>query len=113
MYEWIKDWTKKRGKTDLWRAGLGIVIIFGVLFLLTACGTSGPQLTLASSYEGDGFIEVKQPIYQSSVTCAPPKHEWFIDAVHHSEIFEETNEDTYDGVRLGYTYSFGKWVWQK
>lgn len=113
MYNWFKNWTKKRSKTDLWRAGAGIILIFVVLFILTGCGTTGPELTLATSHRGDGFIQVKQPLYQSSIVCAPPRHEVFLDYLHHSEIFEESDEVVYDAARLGYTYRFGKWKWQK
>ncbi len=113
MYDWFKNWTAKRTRTDIWRAVTGIIIIAAVLFFLTGCGTTGPSMTLASSAHGDGFIQVKQPLYQSQIVCAPPKHEVFIDYLHHSEIFKETNEDTYDGIRLGYTHQFGKWKWQQ
>jgi len=113
IYTKFKDWTSRKSRTDLWRAGAGIVIIIVILSFLTACGTSGPALTLATSNQWDGFIQVKQPLYQSNITCAPPKHEVFIDYIHHSEIFEESNEITFDRARLGYTYNFGKWKWQK
>lgn len=109
MYQWFKDWTAKRSHTDIWRAVVGIIVVAIILTALTACSTSGPSMTLASSHRGDGFIEVRAPIYQSRITCAPPKHEVFIDYLHHSEIFRETDEDTYDGVRLGYTHRFGRW----
>ncbi len=113
IYEKCNAWLDKRPATDLWKAGVGIILIVMVLFLLTACGTSGPRMTLASSENGDGFIEIRQPLYQSPVTCTPPKHEWFLDYIHHSEIFHETNEDVFDGVRVGYSHNFGKWKWQK
>jgi len=64
-------------------------------------------MTLASSHRGDGFIQVYQPIYESE------KVDVFVDYLHHSEIFREFDEDTYDGIRFGVTYKFGKWFWQK
>jgi len=109
LYERFKVWTEHRPATDLWRAGLGIVVIFLLLIWMTGC--VAPSMTLASSHEGDGFIQVTQPVYQSGVTCTPPKHEVFFDYIHHSEIFRERNEDTYDGLRLGYTYNFENWKW--
>lgn len=112
MYQWFKNWSAGFERTDIVRAVVGIVIVFGILFFMTGCGTTGPQMTLASSAHGDGFIEVRQPLYQSQVTCAPPKHEIFVDYLHHSEIFKETDEDTYDGIRIGYTHNFGKWFFQ-
>lgn len=113
MYKWFKEWTAKRSRTDLWRAAIGILLIVLVVSLFTGCGTTGPSMTLATSNQGDGFIELKQPLYQSSIVCAPPKHEVFLDYIHHSEIFEEHDEITFDRARLGYTYRFGKWKWQK
>ena len=64
-------------------------------------------MTLAASHRGDGFIQVSQPIYESENVDV------FVDYLHHSEIFKEDYEDTYDGVRLGMTYKFGKWKWQE
>jgi len=113
LYEWFMKWTAERTRTDIWRAVIGIIIVAVLLAFLTGCATSGPSMTLASSAKGDGFIQISQPVYQSAVTCTPPKHEVFIDYLHHSEIFQETNEDVYDGIRLGYTHRFGKWKWQK
>jgi hypothetical protein len=107
MYKWFKDWTAQRPKSDLWRAGIGIIVIALLLFLLTGCGTTGPSMTLATSHRGDGFIQVKQPLYQAE------NYELFVDYVHHSEIFREDIEDTYDGVRFGMTWNFGKWKWQE
>ncbi len=119
MYERFKAWTEHRPATDLWRAGFGIVFIFVLLYFLTGC--VAPSMTLASSHEGDGFIQVTQPVYQSyrggsggrGSECTPPKHEVFFDYIHHSEIFRERNEDTYDGLRLGYKYNFENWKWNK
>lgn len=113
IYDSFKEWSAGFKRTDIVRAVIGIAIIALVLFLLTGCGTHGPSMTLAPSLSGDAFIEVRQPVYQSQVTCTPPKHEVFIDYLHHSEIWKESNEDTYDGVRIGYTHNFGKWRWQK
>ena len=113
LYDWFKSWTAARSRTDVWRAVIGIVIIWIILSLLTGCSTTGPSITLASSHNGDGLIRLKQPLYQSQIVCAPPKHEVFIDYLHHSEIFKESNEDTYDGIHLGYTHNLGKWAWQK
>ena len=111
MYDWFKNWSAKFKHTDIVRAVIGIIIVAALLFILTACGTTGPSMTLASSHRGDGFIQIKQPLYQSAVNCTP-KHEVFVDYLHHSEIFKETDEVVYDGIRLGYTHNFGKWLWQ-
>jgi len=113
LYERFKSWTAARQRTDIWRAVIGIVIVAIILSLLTGCSTTGPSMTVAASYEGDGVIVLKQPIFQSQIVCTPPKHEVFINYLHHSEIFKETDEDTYDGIHLGYTHNFGKWIWQK
>jgi len=109
LYEKFMQWTSRRSRTDIWRAFAGILVVALVLFLLTGC--YGPSMTLASSNHGDGFIQVSQPIYQSS--GCKPKHEVFVDYLHHSEIFKERDEDVYDGARLGYTHNFDNWVWQK
>ena len=108
LYAWFKNWTAKQSKTDLWRAGSGIVLIAVLLFVLTGCATqSGPSMTLAASYEGDGFIRVNQPFYDTK------NGQWFVEYEHHSEIHHETREDTGDFGLIGYKHQFSKWRWQK
>lgn len=108
MYDWFKKWTGERKRTDIWRAVAGIILIALILYMLTGCATSqGPSMTLAASYEGDGFIRVNQPIYDTK------NGQWFIEYEHHSEINRETNEDTGDFGLVGYKHQFGKWRWQK
>lgn len=107
-YDVFKNWTARRKRTDLWRAGFGIIFIIVLLVLFTGCATqSGPQMTLAASYEGDGFIRLTQPVYDTK------NGQWFVEYEHHSEIFQETLEDTGDFGLVGYRHQFGKWKWQK
>lgn len=103
IYEAFKNWTAKRERTDIWRAVIGILIIFFLLLWLTGCTTQGPRMTLAASYEGDGFIRVTQPVFEKgSVNC-------FVEYEHHSEIFRETLEDTGDFGLVGCTKQFKQW----
>ena len=101
-------WTAKRKRSDLWRAAIGIVLVVVLLSLLTGCATDkGPRMMLGASYEGDGFIRVTQDVYEKgSVTC-------FVEYEHHSEIFEEANEDVGDFGILGCSKQFGSWKWQR
>lgn len=105
MYQWFKDWTAKRDKTDIWRASVGVILVVLIILALTGC--AAPRMTLAASTEGDAFIRMTQPIVQT-------KHgEVFIEYEHHSEIFQEFDEDTGDFVMLGYTHQFDDWRWNK
>lgn len=100
------QWTADQKRTDLWRAGIGIVVIFLVLFAvfgLAGCTSTGPSLTLAASHRGDGFVRLHQALVEKD------GHECFVEYEHHSEIFKEFNEDTYDGGLLGCTVQFGDW----
>lgn len=108
MYELFKNWTAKRSRTDIWRAGIGIILITVLLLVFTGCATNdGPRMTLAASHEGDGFIRLTQPIYDTK------NGQWFIEYEHHSEIHREFNEDTGDFGLIGYTHQFGKWKWSR
>ena len=102
------QWTGKRSRTDVWRAGIGLVLIIVLLFVFTGCVTDkGPRMTLATSYEGDGFIRLTQPVYEhKNVEC-------FVEYEHHSEILNESNEDVGDFGLGGCSYQFEKWLWQK
>lgn len=107
-YQWFKDVTNKLPRTDLWRAGVGIVAVILLLLFLTGCATqSGPSMALGSSYEGDGFIRLTQPVYDTK------NGQWFVEYEHHSEIFAEDHEDVGDFGIIGYRHNFGKWRWQK
>jgi len=103
LYKWFREWTGKRKRTDIWRAATYLVLIVLVLLAATGCTNTGPQMTIAVSSEGDGFVRLTQPLYEAkAVSC-------FAEYEHFSEIMRETNEVTGDFGLIGCRYQFGQW----
>lgn len=106
IYDWFIEWTAKKERTDVWRAVIVIVVTFTALFVLfglSGCVSTGPSMTLATSHRGDGIARLHQNVYENG------EHECFVEYEHHSEIFKETNEDTFDAGLVGCTIQFGDW----
>lgn len=115
MYKKWKDWTASLPRTDIWRAGFGIVIVFTLLFLifgLQGCANvnTGPSMGIGVSHRADAFVTVSQDVWKSS-ECNP-RHSLSIEYLHHSEIFKEGDEDVYDGGIVWFNTQFGN-PWKK